>query len=63
MYLAEREGFEPPVRFTVQLISSQPHSTTLPPLQGGRSIHYRIQISARSSIVEGSVRVCHNFGS
>ncbi len=31
--LAEREGFEPPVRVNVQLISSQPHSTTLPPLR------------------------------
>ena len=31
--MAEREGFEPPVRANVQLISSQPHSTTLPPLQ------------------------------
>src|SRR5690606_7711357 len=30
--LAEREGFEPPVRLPGQLISSQPHSTTLPPL-------------------------------
>ena len=31
--MAEREGFEPPVRLPVQLISSQPHSTTLPPLR------------------------------
>ncbi len=31
--MAEREGFEPPVRFHVRLISSQVHSTTLPPLR------------------------------
>ena len=31
--LAEREGLEPPVRITVQQISSLPHSTTLPPLR------------------------------
>ena len=30
--MAEREGFEPSVRLHAQLISSQPHSTTLPPL-------------------------------
>ena len=30
--LAERVGFEPTVRFNVRLISSQVHSTTLPPL-------------------------------
>ena len=35
LILAEREGFEPPVRITVQQISSLPHSTTLPPLRGG----------------------------
>ena len=31
--MAERKGFEPPVRLHAQLISSQPHSTTLPSLQ------------------------------
>src|SRR5436853_197338 len=31
--LAEREGFEPPVRITAQQISSLPHSTTLPSLR------------------------------
>ena len=31
--LAEREGFEPSVPLTVRLISSQVHSTTLPPLR------------------------------
>src|SRR5471032_388407 len=35
--LAERVGFEPTVRFNVRLISSQVHSTTLPPLQLLRS--------------------------
>ena len=28
--MAEKEGFEPPVPFPVQLISSQSHSATLP---------------------------------
>ena len=32
MYLEEREGFEPSVRSHARLISSQVHSTTLPPL-------------------------------
>jgi hypothetical protein len=31
--LAEREGFEPPIRLPVCRISSAVHSTTLPPLQ------------------------------
>ncbi len=31
--LAEREGFEPSVGLHLRLISSQVHSTTLPPLQ------------------------------
>ena len=33
--LAEREGFEPPEPLRAHLISSQAHSTTLPPLRGG----------------------------
>jgi hypothetical protein len=33
--LAEREGFEPSVVLPLRLISSQVHSTTLPPLQRG----------------------------
>src|SRR5579883_570396 len=32
-YLAEREGFEPPIRLPVCRISSAVHSTTLPPLR------------------------------
>ena len=31
--MAEREGFEPSVPLIVRLISSQVHSTTLPPLR------------------------------
>src|SRR5712672_1374474 len=31
-YMAEREGFEPPIRLPVCRISSAVHSTTLPPL-------------------------------
>ena len=34
--LAEREGFEPPVRLPVLRISSAARSTTLPPLQSRR---------------------------
>jgi hypothetical protein len=35
--LAEREGFEPPVRLHVLRISSAARSTTLPPLRGGKA--------------------------
>ena len=35
--LAEREGFEPSVRLHVRLISSQVHSTTLPPLRSAEA--------------------------
>ena len=31
--MAEREGFEPPIRLPVCRISSAVHSTTLPPLR------------------------------
>ena len=34
MFLAEREGFEPSVRASVHLISSQAHSASLAPLRG-----------------------------
>src|ERR1700730_2250644 len=34
MTLAEREGFEPPIRLPVCRISSAVHSTALPPLRG-----------------------------
>jgi hypothetical protein len=37
-YLAEREGFEPPIRLPVCRISSAVHSTTLPPLRKGKSL-------------------------
>ena len=33
IYLAEREGFEPSIGSHLRLISSQVHSTTLPPLR------------------------------
>ena len=43
--MAEREGFEPSVRFkTVQQISNLPLSTTQPPLQ-------RIESTCRESII------------
>jgi hypothetical protein len=35
--MAEREGFEPPIRLPVCRISSAVHSTTLPPLRGARA--------------------------
>ena len=41
VFLAEREGFEPPVSSHPHLISSQAHSTTLPSLQDGHSIRSR----------------------
>ncbi len=37
----EREGFEPSLGLTLNLISSQAHSTALPPLQVGSSLLYR----------------------
>ena len=37
--LAEREGFEPPVRLPVLRISSAARSTTLPPLRGREGEH------------------------
>ena len=36
IWLAERVGFEPTVGLTLRLISSQVHSTTLPPLRTER---------------------------
>src|SRR5262245_54713769 len=38
-HLAEREGFEPPIRLPVCRISSAVHSTTLPPLQTSNFNH------------------------
>ena len=38
--LEEREGFEPSVLSLVRLISSQVHSTTLPPLRCCRACDY-----------------------
>jgi hypothetical protein len=39
--MAEREGFEPPVRLPVLRISSATHSTTLPPLREGSRLTAR----------------------
>ena len=44
--LAEREGFEPPVRLHVLRISSAARSTTLPPLRGRQR---RVSLAARSA--------------
>jgi hypothetical protein len=38
--LAEREGFEPPIRLPVCRISSAVQSTTLPPLQASKIRHF-----------------------
>jgi hypothetical protein len=38
--LAEREGFEPPIRLPVCRISSAVHSTALPPLRSLKCLHY-----------------------
>ena len=38
--LAERVGFEPTVGLHLRLISSQGHSTTLPPLREGANYSY-----------------------
>src|SRR5438874_1620033 len=47
LFLAERVGFEPTVRSPVRLISSQVHSTTLPPLLvTGRCIRERPHYSS-----------------
>jgi hypothetical protein len=43
--MAESEGFEPPIALRLCLISSQVHSTTLPPL---RSIKFTLE-SARKA--------------
>ena len=40
MYLAEREGFEPPIGLHLCRISSAVRSTTLPPLQAIENIVY-----------------------
>ncbi len=37
--MAEREGFEPSVLLLVRLISSQVHSTTLPPLRTEKKLY------------------------
>ena len=44
--VAEREGFEPPVRLHVLRISSAARSTTLPPLRGRQR---RVSLAARSA--------------
>ena len=37
--MAERVGFEPTVGLRLRLISSQVHSTTLPPLRAGAAFY------------------------
>ena len=60
-YMAERVGFEPTVPLPVRLISSQVHSTTLPPLRVlavKRSIMPRFLASASGRPRNGVVRGC-----
>src|SRR5258708_32220539 len=54
-WLAEREGFEPPVRLPVRRISSAVHSTTLPPLQASQITTRKIQ-SVETNFGVGHVR-------
>jgi hypothetical protein len=39
LFVAERVGFEPTDALRHRLISSQVHSTTLPPLRGARILY------------------------
>lgn len=48
--MAEREGFEPSVRLHVRLISSQVHSTTLPPLRSKDGIIERFWKKSTSDV-------------
>jgi hypothetical protein len=52
LLVAEREGFEPSVRLHVRLISSQVHSTTLPPFLSFISLH--IDSAAKRVIIADS---------
>ena len=53
--MAEKEGFEPPVPFLAQLISSQSHSATLPLL-------LRSEIEKRfKSAWQALTEICHMF--
>ena len=48
-YMAEREGFEPSVDLRLRLISSQVHSTTLPPLRRAQKITgLRVQLKRKA---------------
>src|SRR5690242_18591450 len=53
--LAEREGFEPPIRLPVCRISSAVHSTTLPPLQA-------IDVTSDSELAEAAENpICYRI--
>src|ERR1700683_1564945 len=51
LLLAEREGFEPPIRLPVCRISSAVHSTTLPPLHPIEIYRYFKSESAQSGVL------------
>ena len=48
-FVAEREGFEPSVRASVHLISSQAHSASLAPLRG-REFYYQSARKAKEEV-------------
>src|SRR4051812_5368190 len=50
-FVAEREGFEPPVRLRVLRISSAARSTTLPPLRGETHLATRQRVGPGVSTV------------
>jgi hypothetical protein len=57
--MAEREGFEPPIRLPVCRISSAVHSTTLPPLHGRKGA---IEPSYLAAEREGNKDALHAAG-
>jgi hypothetical protein len=66
--MAEREGFEPPVRLPVHMISNHAHSTTLSPLRGARTVPFPGPAAGRgdtqrppSPRVNPQIRLAHAF--
>ena len=64
--LAERGGFEPPVRLPVHMISNHAHSTTLSPLHGAddlrpKAVAIRRRGTPKGSASRGSTRNCAPF--
>ena len=53
--MAEREGFEPPVRFHVRRFSRPVHSTTLPPLRRSKFVIASLGGLARLATIRKSI--------